>query len=112
MARLIGYLLLAGLAILMFKWALITAAILVVPFGVWWLYDRATTTGRRQAAVRQRRAQLERLAAVDAWGGCGWCGSQLVHVDGHGVPVPPLSWHRADIEAALRHDELGLPNRT
>lgn len=46
MARLIGYLLLAGLAILMIKWALITAAILVVPFGIWWLYDRATARAR------------------------------------------------------------------
>jgi hypothetical protein len=38
-AGLIGIVLLVGLAILIIKWALITAAILAVPFGVWWVYD-------------------------------------------------------------------------
>jgi hypothetical protein len=49
MARLIGILLVVGLVALVIKWALITAAILVVPFGIWWIHDqrsRATTSAR------------------------------------------------------------------
>jgi uncharacterized membrane protein YqjE len=39
-AQLIGVLLVIGLVVLIAKWALITAAILVVPFGIWWFWDR------------------------------------------------------------------------
>jgi Flp pilus assembly protein TadB len=50
---LIGVLLLIGLAIMIIKWALITAAILAVPFGIWWVLDRSKR--RKQAQEVQAR---------------------------------------------------------
>lgn len=38
-------LLLVGLVVLVLKWALITAAILAVPFGFWWLWDHRRSHG-------------------------------------------------------------------
>jgi len=46
MARLIGILLAAALVVLVLKWALTTAAVLPIPFGVRWFYDR-TSVGSR-----------------------------------------------------------------
>lgn len=93
----IGVVLLIGLAILIIKWALITAAILAVPFGIWWVYDRV-----QQRKVVDRRAEVEGLAVVDAGGGCGWCGSRIAHRDGYtGNLVLPADFHRDEIEAAL-----------
>jgi Flp pilus assembly protein TadB len=48
---LIGIVLLVGLVVLIIKWALITAAILVVPFGVWWLLDRHRAAERGRATA-------------------------------------------------------------
>jgi hypothetical protein len=42
-AQVVGWLLVAGLAILVIKWLAITALILAVPFGLWWLVDRSRT---------------------------------------------------------------------
>lgn len=49
-AKALGALLLVGLALLILKWALITAAILVVPFGAWWIHDRISTRRRNASA--------------------------------------------------------------
>jgi hypothetical protein len=46
--------------------------------------------------------RLESRATVDAAGGCGWCGSRIVHWDGRGTLVSQLDHHRADIEELLR----------
>ncbi|HVL84324.1 MAG TPA: hypothetical protein VM367_08600 [Pseudonocardia sp.] len=107
-AELIGILLVIGLVLLILKWALITAAILAVPFGMWWLYDRHTAR-RREAAARERaaaqarrRAEVEGRAVVDAAGGCGWCGSRPAHRDRDGRPVLPLEFHHDEIEEVLR----------
>ncbi|MBE7163648.1 MAG: hypothetical protein INR72_20605 [Williamsia herbipolensis] len=53
-ALLIGGLLVVGLVILILKWALITAAILAVPFCLWWVYDR--NQPEQQAARRAAAA--------------------------------------------------------
>ncbi|NMO90688.1 hypothetical protein [Actinomycetospora sp. TBRC 11914] len=101
---LIGVLLLVGLAILVIKWALITAAILAVPFGVWWLVDRSRQRRRVDAAgaAAARRAEVESRAVVDAAGGCGWCGSRIPHRDDRtGVPVSPRRFHRDEIEETI-----------
>lgn len=93
----IGVVLLVGLAILIIKWALITAAILAVPFGIWWVYDQA-----QQRKVTDRRAEVEGRAVVDAGGGCGWCGSRIAHRDEYtGSLVLPADFHRDEIEATL-----------
>ncbi|WP_433785254.1 hypothetical protein ACQPX6_02740 [Actinomycetospora sp. CA-101289] len=42
-AQVVGGLLVVGLAILVIKWLAITALILAVPFGLWWLVDRSRT---------------------------------------------------------------------
>ncbi|WP_433801094.1 hypothetical protein [Actinomycetospora sp. CA-084318] len=93
----VGVVLLIGLAILIIKWALITAAILAVPFGLWWVYDQV-----RQRTVVNRRAEVEGRAVVDAGGGCGWCGSRIAHRDlDTGGLVMPADFHRDEIEATL-----------
>ncbi|NYD38565.1 hypothetical protein [Actinomycetospora corticicola] len=93
----IGIVLLIGLAILIIKWALITAAILAVPFGIWWVYDQV-----QQRKVVDRRAEVEGRAVVDAAGGCGWCGSRIAHRDDYtGSLVQPADFHREEIEATL-----------
>jgi hypothetical protein len=51
MARIIGILLAVGLVVLVVKWVLITAAVLAVPFGAWWMYDRVSA-GRRLRSDR------------------------------------------------------------
>ncbi|MDL5154617.1 hypothetical protein [Actinomycetospora termitidis] len=93
----IGVVLLVGLAILILKWALITAAILAVPFGAWWVHDQV-----QQRKVVDRRTEVEGRAVVDAAGGCGWCGSRIAHRDDYtGSLVLPADHHRDEIEAAL-----------
>lgn len=93
----IGIVLLIGLAILIIKWALITAAILAVPFGIWWFYDQV-----QQRKVVDRRAEVEGRAVIDAAGGCGWCGSRIAHRDEYtGSLVTPGDHHREEIEQAL-----------
>lgn len=57
-AMLIGGLLVIGLILLIIKWAAITAAILAVPFGVWWVYDH-------RAQARRRQIVLDSSAPVD-----------------------------------------------
>ncbi|GAA1306752.1 hypothetical protein [Pseudonocardia xinjiangensis] len=110
LARVIGIVLVLGLVLLIIKWALITAAILAVPFGAWWLYDRTATQKRQRAeqqrasAAARRRAEVESLASVDAAGGCGWCGSRLAHIGQDGRLVLPLDWHRAEIEQVLQSE--------
>jgi ABC-type nickel/cobalt efflux system permease component RcnA len=52
LAKVVGVLLLVGFALLILKWALITAAILIVPFGIWWVWDRIHTQRRRRADAR------------------------------------------------------------
>ncbi len=100
---LIGVLLLIGLAIVIIKWALITAAILAVPFGIWWILDRAKQ--RRQTAAVEaraaRRAEIEGRAVVDAACGCGWCGSRVAHQDDAGSVVLPREYHRQEIDEAI-----------
>ena len=63
-----------GLAILIIKWALITAAILAVPFGIWWAYDHVQQCNAAQqvSAASSRRTEIEGRAVVDAAGGCGF----------------------------------------
>ena len=51
-ALVVGVLLVIGLVLMMLKWLLITALILVVPFGAWWFYDRAQRAGRGVPAPR------------------------------------------------------------
>lgn len=104
LAKLIGFMLVLGLVVLVLKWALITAAILIVPFGIWWIWDRTRTPPAARVAAAQmaaRRRQLEALAVVDTAGGCGWCGSRDAHRDHYGGLVYPLDYHRADIERFL-----------
>jgi ABC-type nickel/cobalt efflux system permease component RcnA len=108
----IGLLIVVGLVLLVLKWMLITAAILVVPFSAWWIYDRTTTHRRRRIVERRaadaarRRAEVESRAFIDAAGGCGWCGSRIAHVDTAGRSVLPRDWHRDEIEVVLRVDGL------
>lgn len=115
MRRLVGAVLLLGLALLVLKWALITGAVLAVPFGIWWLVDRSRTQERRDAEQAQmrraarRRAELEGRATVDAAGGCGWCGTRIAHADGRGRQILPLAWHRDEIDAILRAEEAAAP---
>jgi hypothetical protein len=92
-----------GLAILIIKWALITAAILAVPFGVWWLVDheQQRRRGREVEARDARRAEIEGRAVVDAASGCGWCGSRVAHRDATGTLVMPREYHREEIEEAV-----------
>jgi ABC-type nickel/cobalt efflux system permease component RcnA len=115
-AQLVGSLIVLGLVLLILKWALITAAILVIPFGVWWIWDHARSSRSakaaqaRELAARQRRQELESRATVDAAGGCGWCGSRILHRDSNGTVIRPVDHHRAEIEEQLGL-ELGRPSR-
>jgi hypothetical protein len=92
-----------GLAIMIIKWALITAAILAVPFGVWWLVDhhQQRQRGRDIEARDARRAEIEGRAVVDAASGCGWCGSRIAHRDQSGTLVMPREHHREEIDEAI-----------
>src|SRR3954447_17970488 len=107
-AQLVGVVLVIGLGLLMLKWMLIAAAILVVPFSIWWVWDHSRSSRSAKAArdsesaAQRRRVELESRATVDAAGGCGWCGSRIAHWDGRGTLVSPLDHHRADIEELLR----------
>jgi hypothetical protein len=105
---LIGALLLIGLAILIITWALITVAILAVPFGIWWILDRskrmrpAREAQRAAAVAAARRAEVESRAVVDAAGGCGWCGTRISHRDVRtGHVVPPREFHHDEVEQAI-----------
>jgi hypothetical protein len=92
-----------GLAITIVKWALITAAILAVPFGLWWIVDHHQQR-RRGQDVRARDArptEIEGRAVVDAARGCGWCGSRIAHQDASGTPVMPREYHREEIDEAI-----------
>lgn len=107
-AKLLGAVLLAGLALLVLKWMLITMILLAVPYGLWWVIDRATRNGRARRAgtaagarAAERRAEVESRAVVDAAGGCGWCGSRVAHRDSTGRLVIPREHHREDIELTL-----------
>jgi Flp pilus assembly protein TadB len=51
LTKVIGVMLLVGLALMILKWALITAAILIVPFGIWWIWDRTNARRRRRATA-------------------------------------------------------------
>ena len=95
-----------GLAVLIIKWALITAAILAVPFGIWWLVDHHQQGQRgREVAVRAtRRAEIEGRAVIDAASGCGWCGSRIAHQDASGTLVMPLEYHREEVDEAIALD--------
>ena len=92
-----------GLAIMIIKWALITAAIMAVPFGVWWLVDhhQQRQRGREIDARDARRAEIEGRAVVDAASGCGWCGSRVAHRDHGGMLVMPREHHREEIDEAI-----------
>jgi hypothetical protein len=91
---------------------LITAAILAVPFGVWWIWDRSRTTRTaraaqaRQLAAQRRRDDLESRATVDVAGGCGWCGLRIAHRDERGGLVTPVDYHRSEIDEQLASDPL------
>lgn len=103
MRKIIGWLLLIGLILLVVKWLLITAALLAVPFGAWWLWDRhrRSAAQRRADAAAARRREIESRAVVDPFGGCGWCGSRLPHRDDAGRPASPAAYHRGEIEQAV-----------
>ncbi|MCD2193373.1 hypothetical protein LQ327_08240 [Actinomycetospora endophytica] len=105
---LIGVVLLVGLAILIIKWALITAAILAVPFGLWWILDYSKRTGperearRAAAATALRRSEVASRAVVDVAGGCGWCGARIAHRDVRtGAVVSPREYHHDEVEQAI-----------
>jgi hypothetical protein len=95
-----------ALVVLIIKWALITAAILAVPFGIWWVLDRSKQRERTQEmeANTARRVEIEGRAVVDAAGGCGWCGSPIAHSDEAGQPVAPREFHRDEIDQTLAVD--------
>lgn len=108
LATLVGGVLALGLVLLILKWVAITAAILAVPYGIWWVVDRTRRSraghaaGRAAAALAARRAEVESRAVVDAAGGCGWCGSRIAHRDDRtGRLVAPREFHRVDIEEAI-----------
>jgi hypothetical protein len=109
-AQIVGVLVLAGIAISIvvgFLHSLLGLALIVsIPLGAWWLYRQVKERDRRaHPAVtgrpRDRRAELESRAVIDAAGRCGWCGSSTLHKDEFGFPVTPLTYHRAEIDAML-----------
>ncbi|MHC1563654.1 hypothetical protein ACR9E3_32280 [Actinomycetospora sp. C-140] len=103
-AVVVGGLLLLGVVILIVKWVLITAAILAIPFGIWFAYDRAAQRRARRAAeaVVARRHEIESRAVLDAAGGCGWCGMASGHRDHRtGWAITPRAYHRHEIEQTL-----------
>ncbi|MFP5021863.1 hypothetical protein [Pseudonocardia phyllosphaerae] len=108
LARLVAVALVIGAVVMLVKWLLITAAMLAVPFGLWWVIDRVVTyrrTGTKRAkaaAAAARRREVESRASVDATGGCGWCGTRVAHRDDAGALVHPLDHHRGEVEATLR----------
>lgn len=90
-----------GLIILVFKWLLITAAILVLPFTAWWVYDKT------QGSPARRRRIIEARATVDAGGGCGWCGSRVKHEDySTGRVLLPAEFHREEIERTIQNSRV------
>ena len=103
-AVLVGGLLLVGLVILVVKWLLITAAVLALPFGVWFAYDRASRHRARRdtEALVARRHEIESRAVLDAAGGCGWCGMAAGHRDHRtGASISPRAYHRYEIDQTL-----------
>lgn len=92
-----------ALVVLIIKWALITAAILIVPFGIWWVLDRSKQReqAKKIAARDARRVELEGRAVIDAAWGCGWCGSRVAHQDAAGTIVLPREYHREEIDEAI-----------
>ena len=103
-AVVVAGILVVGLVILIVKWVLITAAILAVPFGAWWLWDRAShDLDRRHAdALVARRREVESRAIIDAAGCCGWCGMRAGHRDHRtGARVTPRAYHHVEIERTL-----------
>lgn len=48
----------AGIVLLLIKWVLITALLLAVPFGVWWVVDRSRRTAAGRAAAGPAVAAL------------------------------------------------------
>ena len=110
--KLVGGLLALGLFILIVKWLFITAVILVVPFGAWWVWDRSQQAKARPATVHRsggadpfRRREAESRAVIDAAGGCGWCGARVAHVDpATGRYVLPVDFHRREIDEEAAFD--------
>jgi hypothetical protein len=108
-AQIVGVLVLAGIAIgivVGFVQSLLGLALIVsIPLGAWWLYRQVKARDRVRPAVtgraKDRRAELESRAVIDAAGRCGWCGSSTLHKDEFGFPVTPLAYHRAEIDAML-----------
>jgi hypothetical protein len=52
------------------------------------------------------RQEVESLAAINAVGGCGWCGSPSAHLNDSGYLVHPRHWHAAEIEERIRSKTL------
>jgi hypothetical protein len=117
-AQIVGVLVLAGIAISvavgLVQWLLGIALIVAIPVGAYWIYKQVKA--RRQppalaagapvslgagSGTRDRRAELEGRAVLDASGRCGWCGSAALHKDEFGFPTTPLNYHRAEIDAML-----------
>jgi ABC-type nickel/cobalt efflux system permease component RcnA len=93
-----------GLLLLILKWLVVTAAILVVPFGLWWVWDHHRQgLDRRRAQEREaRRHAVEARAVLDAAGGCGWCGMATGHRDHRtGARITPRAFHRHEVDQAL-----------
>ncbi|GAA2888986.1 hypothetical protein GCM10010472_54250 [Pseudonocardia halophobica] len=107
LAHLVALMIVVAVVVTIVKWLLITAAILVVPFGAWFFYDRVSTAKRRTAAERaaanaaERRREVESRAVFDAAGGCGWCGQRSMHLDARGGVMHPAAFHRAEIEETI-----------
>ncbi|MDD7969281.1 hypothetical protein [Actinomycetospora lemnae] len=103
-AVVVGAIVAIGVLLLILKWLLITAAILAVPFGLWWAWDRAAQErDRRDVGVLDaRRRELESRAVLDPAGGCAWCGMPRGHRDHRtGARVTPRAFHRLEIEQTL-----------
>lgn len=57
-------LVLVAVAVLIIKWLLITAAILAVPFGLWWCIDYATRS-RRARTTQEPQAEAGPVHLAD-----------------------------------------------
>jgi len=59
-AQLVGVVLVIGLVLLILKWMLITAAILGVPFSIWWVWDHSRSSRSAKAARDSESAAQRR----------------------------------------------------
>lgn len=55
-----------------------------------------------EARAAEIRADIESRAAVDAVGGCMWCGHPESHRAENGYAVHPRDWHTLEVEEAVR----------